>query len=140
VYVQIDKRWQPAICKSLAALGAMTETERVVLSEEFTTTHPRITNDELSVQRLSEFLRTFTPDGALAVQLQRQEENRHLYHHLGLASVSPAETHLRLEQLSSVSNDPPSILPQPASVSRFVPTPSPGDQSQIDDLTDFDTF
>lgn len=87
VYVQINRRWVPAVCKTLAALGTMTESERAVLSEEYTSRHPRSDKDELSVQRLSEFLRTFTPDGALSLQLQRQEENRHLYQPLGLGAI-----------------------------------------------------
>lgn len=141
VYVQINKRWVPAVCKTLAALGNMTETERAAISEEYVTHHPRSSSDELSVQRLSEFLRTFTPDGALALQLQRQEENRHLYQHLNLGSILPIKSQLMLEQLEPVEGGMSSV-PVPLAVpssqpSMAAPLRSP---SQMDDLPDFDTF
>lgn len=141
VYVQISKRWVPAVCKSLAALGSMTETERAVLSEEYTIRHPRSGHDELSVQRLAEFLRTFTPDGAQALQLQRQEENRCLYQPLGLGSISPGNTQLTLECLdlsegssASAQQSHPVTVPKSSLASQL------RQESQIDDLPDFDTF
>ncbi|MEC5387754.1 DDE-type integrase/transposase/recombinase [Uliginosibacterium sp. H3] len=89
VFVQVDKRWHPATCKTLAHLHTMTEKERAALSEEYVNRYPNTKHDELSVQRLVEFMRTFTPEGARALQLARQQENRQLYQSLGLAEVAP---------------------------------------------------
>ena len=87
VYVQINGRWIGAQCKTLANLGVMTEAERKLLSSEYLARNPTRQHDEPSLQRLKEFQKVFTPAGATALEFERQAENRHLHHRLGMANV-----------------------------------------------------
>lgn len=92
VYVQINKRWVPARCKALTALGQFTEKEREVLTAEMQGRFNLSDGDELSPQRLTEFMRTFTPKGAMELALERQQENRHLYEDIGIGAISSPHT------------------------------------------------
>lgn len=95
VYVQVAKRWVPAECKALASLGQLTEKERELFSQEMRHHYRLRENDEPSLQRLAEFMRVFTPEGAMELALQRQQENRELYQSVGIGAISlPAHTPL----------------------------------------------
>ena len=139
VYVQINKRWVPAACKTLASLGTMTETERAALSQEYIKRHPCSSSTELTSQRLSEFLRTFTPSGAVALELERQAENRHLYQVLGLAAITSTAPQWLFEHpeaqgidIRHTAQSDPVLRKKSAPILR---PPSP-----IGDLPDFDIF
>ncbi len=88
VYVQIGKRWLPAHCKVLASLGGLTEKEREVFSQEMRRHYSLADDDEPSLQRLTEFMRVFTPEGAVRLALERQQENRELYGGLGIGAIT----------------------------------------------------
>lgn len=88
VYVWIGNDWLRAQCRGLLALGHLTETERQALSEEYSNRRGHKVDQTLTTQRLQEFMRTFTPEGALAVALERHQENRMLYSKLAIANVS----------------------------------------------------
>lgn len=89
VYVRINDRWVHAVCRKLIGLGQLTELERRALTEEYTHRSGHPISDEKSAQRLREFMQIFTPDGALAIEMDRQSENKTLYNGLQLASISP---------------------------------------------------
>ncbi|WP_043636426.1 Mu transposase C-terminal domain-containing protein [Chromobacterium haemolyticum] len=89
VYVQINKRWVPAQCKALVNLGQLTEKERELLSQEMRARYRMDDNDEPSLQRLTEFMQVFTPEGAMALAFQRQQENRELYQGMGIGAIAP---------------------------------------------------
>lgn len=147
VFVQIGKRWVAARCKSLAGLGRFTEKERELFSEEMRNRYRLNDNEAVSSQRLSEFMRTFTPKGAALVALECQQENRELYEHSGIGAIAkPSTTPLlvhevaqpfnicsRSAELSPIDvahNIPPVDLP----VEEETPTVWP------DDTPEFDTF
>ncbi len=148
VYVQIDQRWHPARCKSLAALGRCTEKERQLLSQELLQ-HYRSSqlraHDDLSVQRLQEFMRIFTPSGSVALALERQGENRSLYQDLHMAAVP----HPRLIsgpieefQLKGEVSPPAAAAEQISMNATVAPAPAalPAPGQPDDDIPDFDTF
>ena len=66
-------------------------------------------HDELSLQRLTEFMRTFVPTGAMALLLERQQENRELYQDIGIGAIAPSvplpsfQNTLRQNPLETVS-------------------------------------
>lgn len=91
VYVQIRGRWLPARCKALAKLGAMTEKERELFSDELRSHYRLASSQEPSVQQLTEFMRVFTPTGATQLYLERQQENRELYGDIGIGPIMRAE-------------------------------------------------
>lgn len=88
VYVWTSNTWLRAQCRGLQALGHVTETERQTLSEEYRNRSGHKVDEALSTQRLKEFMQTFTPEGALALALERHQENRLLYGKLAIANVS----------------------------------------------------
>ena len=141
VYVQINKRWVPAQCKALVSLGQLTEKERELLSQEMRTHYRMDDNDEPSLQRLTEFMRVFTPKDAMALAFQRQQENRELYQGMGIAaiappanqaSLAPEPTPTRRQGLDSAETE----REDPAYPTTTT-NPSSGD---ADDIPEFDTF
>ncbi len=90
VYVHIGKRWLPAHCKALDGLGRLTEKERELLSNEMRSRFRMADDEEPSQQRLTEFMRVFTPEGAAQLAFERQHENRELYEGIGLGAVASA--------------------------------------------------
>lgn len=137
VYVWIKDHWVQAICKNLANLGQLTEKECTALTKEYQQRSGKSASDKNSHQRLREFLQVFTPEGAMAAGLARQAENKHLYNHLQLASITPVAPmkHYRLtEEISDAET-------YSASRSESLPTVvSPSEATPTDDLPDFDTF
>lgn len=141
VYVQIDKRWVAAQCKSLTALGQLTEKERELFSTEMRSHFRLRDDDEPSTQQLAEFLRVFTPKGALEVALERQQENRHLYQDLGIGAIAApsVETGSHAGQ-RVIATAPAEVAPAFIAV---LPGP-PAERSPIhpidSDIPDFGTF
>ena len=142
VYVQIDKRWVPARCKSLAVLGQLTDKEREVFSSEMRS-HFRLDNDEqLSVQQHSEFLRVFTPTGAAELALERQRENRELYGAIGIGAIAKPEPELLCASLARrTAQTAHSVIDvmTPSAESAHATTTSVAETAP-NDLPDFDTF
>lgn len=136
VYIQINKRWFPAHCKALVGLGRMTERERELISNElFSRFRPR-NDEEPSQQKLKEFLRVFTPEGAAKLDFERQQENRELYEHLALGAIIPPAQLPQLDRMTSTAvidvAPEPAAAYQPATLSHRQPE-QPGD-------LEFDTF
>lgn len=94
----------------------------------------------MDAQRLKEFMRTFTPEGALAVAFERQAENKSLYNSLQFASIAPfAPLHQQrlTEETSSAAESPA----ETRSISTTTnPFPSLPEAVAWDDIPDLDTF
>jgi putative transposase len=67
----------------------MTDSERKALSEEYRRRNGVKPDSAISMQRLREFLQTYTPDGAMALHRARQAENKNLYVGMNQAWVQP---------------------------------------------------
>ncbi|CAL8477058.1 DDE-type integrase/transposase/recombinase [Caballeronia sp. S22] len=89
VYVRLKDEWVQGICRSLYGLGQLTDVEKRALTAEYRSHYKAPDDDEQHAQRLREFLRVFKPKGALALELERQSENKGLYNALGMASIEP---------------------------------------------------
>lgn len=136
VYIQINKRWFPAHCKALIGLGQLTEKERQLISNELCNRFRLREDEEPSQQKLKEFLRVFTPEGAAKLDFERQQENRELYEHLRLGAITPPTYQPQLVYPSSASAIDINSVPG----SSYTPIASPVIQpGQADDL-EFDTF
>ncbi len=135
VYVQIDKRWVPARCNVLAQLGRMTDKERELFTADFIARHPTSGTSEPTLQRLSEFLQTFEPEGAARLALERQQENRELYEMLNLASIS------RTSQPDAITAGLSLVGAKPAHVQPLCVTSTGLEVAPANtELLDFDTF
>ncbi|OWW22627.1 hypothetical protein AYR66_27130 [Noviherbaspirillum denitrificans] len=146
VYVQIEKRWLPARCKSLAGLGQFTEKERELLSEEMRNRHRVKVNEAVSSQRLAEFMRTFTPKGAAQLAMERQQENRELYEHSGIGAipVTPAAPLLKYDFAQPLRVNPCSAEPEVVVAADVAPAVRPATVSPLnvwpDDTPEFEKF
>ncbi|KVR40736.1 Mu transposase C-terminal domain-containing protein [Burkholderia multivorans] len=89
VYVLLKDGWVTAICRSLHGLGQLTEIEKRALTAEYNARIKLPADDEQHAQRLREFLRVFKPEGALALELERQSENKDLYNTLQMSNIEP---------------------------------------------------
>lgn len=89
VYVRLKDEWAHAICRSLQGIGQLTEVEKRALTAEYKSHFKVPDDDEQHAQRLREFLQVFTPKGALALEVERQSENKDLYNGLRMASIEP---------------------------------------------------
>lgn len=98
VYIQIHKRWVAAHCKTLVGLGQMTEKERELIADEYRGRFRLHENEEVNPQKMKEFLRFFTPEGAAKLAFERQQENRELYGRLGLGAITQPVTSPQLAQ------------------------------------------
>lgn len=138
VYVRVKDRWLQATCRNLMGLGQLTEIERRSLTEEYTRRTGTAPNDERSAQRLREFMQVFSPDGALAVARDRQQENKSLHNRLQLGCitpVAPAQLHRLSQDISQAAAPSAGIRP-----SNATPSARPPEADAPDDLPDFDTF
>ncbi|HEX7388125.1 MAG TPA: DDE-type integrase/transposase/recombinase [Castellaniella sp.] len=146
VYIWLADQWLPATCRALGGLGQMTEYERRALTEEYASRGGKTTDDPQSAQRLREFIQVFTPEGAMAAEHARQQENKSLYDALGLASVAPvAPAHVppvAPANATSVSKDISGARPRVRIEDRTTTTGSrPAHSSvELEDLPKFDTF
>jgi putative transposase len=88
-YAEVNKTWVRCVCNTLAGLSQMTDSERKALSEEYRRRNGVKPDSAISMQRLREFLQTYTPDGAMALHRARQAENKNLYVGMNQAWVQP---------------------------------------------------
>ena len=149
VYVRVGAQWVRARCKALLHMGQLTEFERKALSKEYAFSTNGKDISDASQQRLAEFLRTFTPQGALAVALECEQENKYLYGRIGIANVSPIEVSPkgRLSQILNgevITNSKPHLDHQfPTGPGDSLPRESAkpmGTNSFDGELIDFDEF
>lgn len=142
VYVWVNNAWQRARCRSLLELGHLTDAERQALSEEYRHRSGKKVDEAISSQRLKEFIQTFKPEGAMALALERQDENKRLYSKLEFANVSPVELprkpglHTAIPEADLPSAEPPPKLTKASQIPAAT-TPVPEAQ-QSDEF--FDTF
>lgn len=136
VYVQINKRWFAAHCKALVGHGQMTEKERQLIADELCGRFKLADDEEPSHQKLKEFLRIFTPEGAAKLAFERQQENRELYERMGLGAITPP-TH----QPQMGHRAPASIIdinPEPRTA--YIPVSAPVSAPEQPDDQEFETF
>lgn len=136
VYVQINKRWHAAHCKALVGHGQMTDKERQLIADELCGRFRLCDNEEPSPQKLKEFLRIFTPEGAAQLAFERQQENRELYERIGLGAITPPTHHLQLAGHSTATVIDINPVPRNA----FVTTASPVERTEQPDDLEFETF
>ncbi|MFC3627786.1 Mu transposase C-terminal domain-containing protein [Vogesella amnigena] len=138
VYVRIRDEWLQATCRNLLGLRQLTELERRALTEEYTQRSHITVNDERSTQRLKEFLQTFNPEGALAVAMARQQENKALYGALQMGCITP----VMAPRISSLNKG--NILTVEATAEtrsrHSTVIPALGEAATPDNLPDFDVF
>lgn len=138
VYVRIRDEWLQATCRNLLGLRQLTELERRALTEEYTQSSHITVNDERSAQRLREFLQTFTPEGAMAVALARQQENKALYGALHMGSITPVMAP-KMSSLSKGNILTAEVAAETRSLHSAV-IPALGEAATPDNLPDFDVF
>lgn len=139
VYVRFKDRWLHATCRNLVGLGQLTELERRALTEEYTRRSGADANDAQASQRLREFMQVFTPEGALAAALERQQENKSLYNTLQVGSINPVAPLKKFSLTKETSSTAPSMAEDRSSPS----IPSSGSLPEAtapQTLPDFDTF
>ena len=139
VYVRYKDRWLHATCRNLLGLGQLTELERRALTEEYTRRSGNAGDDERASQRLREFMQVFTPEGALAAALERQQENKSLYNTLQVGSINPVAPLKKFSLTKETSSTAPSMAEDRSSPS----IPSSGSLPEAtapQTLPDFDTF
>lgn len=137
VYVWINDHWVQATCRNLAGLRQLTDKERATLTEEYLQRGGVPLHDDRTKQRLREFIQVFTPEGAMAAAMARQNENKTLYNNLQLTNVAPIAPmqQFRLdEDISDAESNPAS---RSVSLSHVLPPP---EAPLADALPDFDTF
>lgn len=103
VYVRYKDRWLQATCRNLLELGQLTELERRALTEEYMSRSGAKPDSEASMQRLREFMQTFTPEGAMAVTFERQQENKSLYNSLELGAITPVPVMQKTRLIKDIS-------------------------------------
>ena len=155
VHVQVDGRWVAAHCKALVGLGRLTEKERELFSGELFSQGRLAEAEAVTAQRLAEFMRTFTPRGALALALERQHDNRSLYGPLGLGAIAgPAGPglvdatarpdwypSLHPDVYPDAQPDPLALAgPQPSPAATPAPAATPYPVAGESDAPEFDTF
>lgn len=138
VYVRVKDEWVRAVCRNLHDLGQLTDIEQRAITAEFNRRSGTPAGDERAAQRLREFVSTFTPEGALAVEFERQSESKALYNSLRFGNVEPVATPRRfrlIDEPSTTSIKP--VKPEPRMPhSPIAQQDAPGD----DDLPDFEEF
>ncbi|RDU98951.1 Mu transposase C-terminal domain-containing protein [Trinickia dinghuensis] len=141
VYVRIKDQWVQAVCPSLSGLGQLTDNERKALTQEYNQRFRTPVDEQQDAQRLKEFMRTFTPEGAMAVALERQAENKSLYNSLQFSSIAPVAPLHRfslIEETSSAVESPAETRSSTTSTTN--PVQSPPEAAAWDDIPDLDTF
>lgn len=136
VYVQINKKWVPAVCRTLASMTRMTGEELEALTDEYTARFPKQKHNELSLQRLVEFRRTFSPEGVKQLVWEQQEENRNLYEGLGLAAIASDPAPLPDGRTKALHMPSAAAPAEPVSQDQG----SDATDTPLADDSDFDTF
>jgi putative transposase len=139
VYVRFRDRWIRAVCRNLVGLGQLTELERRSLTEEYTHRSGQLKDDDRSAQRLSEFMRTFSPGQAEAF-FDRQRENKALSQRLGMGSIHEIEPVRRIAASQTESTSLPEAATNESSFTGAVVSPSTSSNVDVDVLPKFDTF
>jgi putative transposase len=145
VYVRIKDTWVRAVCRNLHGLGLLTEVEKRALSEEYNRRHGSLSDNQRDSKRLREFIQTFTPEGALATEFERQAENRLLYNDLDLASVEPVVAPRRVGLVAEPSRAPKALDTNADSAPKAQPLNHPSAPlaetiDSDDDLIEFEDF
>ena len=140
VYAWIENRWVAANCRTFAGLGQLTEAERRAYTEEYKRSYGKNLNDPNAPHRLREFMQVLTPDGALAVALDRQQENKVLYNVLGMSSVQDVAQ--PADQVNLISGEFAATESGSDKVVEGSVTATPDAAADLkpEDLLDFDTF
>ena len=138
VYVWVKDQWHQAVCRTLLGLGQLTEVEQKLVSQEFHRRTKTKETDQQARQRLREFVQMFTPKGAMAMELERQAENKSLYNSLQLASITPVPHSPRVSLIEETS----SAAEVPAEQRSTTTNPSTPlhEATGLDDPFDFDDF
>lgn len=141
VFVRLHDKWVLARCRSLAGLGQLTELERRAMTGEFIAKTGGHIEDDRARQRLSEFMKVFTPKGAMAAEFERQQENKALYNSLQLSSLDtqPGAPRTFLTQEIAQRQQVDSAVSDHRSTPSH-PVPALYQEGALDDLPDFDTF
>jgi putative transposase len=139
VYARVNDQWVHAICLSLSGLGQLTEIERETLTQEYNRRYSAPLPEEQNMQRLKEFMRTFTPEGAMAVTFERQAENKSLYASLQFASITPVSQPHLSSSIDEISASADSSAKTRSSTTNN-PVPSQPEAAAWDDIPDLDTF
>lgn len=138
VYVRVKNSWVQAACRNLVRLGNMTEVERRTITAEYLQKTGTSLDDERTAQRLHEFMQTFTPEGAVALALERQKENSSLYNNdflqLGWITPPASRYEIGLKDISGIEEAMP-IRSEPLNRSELLA------EAPATDITDdYDTF
>jgi len=141
VFVRLKDRWVHAQCRSLMGLGQLTELERRAMTEEFIAKTGGQIEDERTRQRLREFMKVFTPKGALEAAFERQQENKALYNQLQLSclDIRPEATRTYLnKEIATVQKVDTDVRDNRSTSHQSVPALY--QEGALEDLPDFDTF
>ncbi|BAL95122.1 Mu transposase C-terminal domain-containing protein [Rubrivivax gelatinosus] len=91
VYVRVKQQWVQARHRALAQLPSMSEAAFKTVSEEYRRRFKPSVNQEHDLQRLVEFLSTFTPEGATAAHMERLAQSESLVAQFGDGPITPPE-------------------------------------------------
>lgn len=138
VYVRIKDRWVQAQCRNLLTLGQITDAERLALTGEFLRAGGPRDADGKTAQRLEEFMRVFTPAGAMQAAFEREAENKLLYNKLQLASVNPVQTFARTRLTEDIGHQ--HVRDDDSRTTSLPSVEVPPQAAAPDDLIDFDMF
>lgn len=136
VYVRFKDRWIHAVCRNLIGLGQLTDTERRAMTDEYFNRNPSAARDERGMQRLREFKQAFTPEGALALEFERQEANKSLYNALQLGAINPVAP---MQKTCLIEETPSSAIDADKRTSIADNFETPAEAEEFD-LPDFDEF
>lgn len=140
VFVRLKDRWVHAICRSLHGLGQLTEVEKRALTAEYNNRTKAKARDDRDTQRLREFLRVFKPEGALAVEFERQSENKDLYNALQFANIEPVAPLQRVshEEPLAAAREPLPTKDSPADTTAVQEVDTEAETPvEFDDFSDF---
>lgn len=91
VYAWIKGQWVQARSRRLAHLPPMSVEAFEAVSAEYQRKFKPVASEAQEIQRIAEFVRTFTPEGAVAVHLLRVAESDALVQQLGDGAITPHE-------------------------------------------------
>lgn len=146
-YVWLDGRWVRAMCRSLVGLGQLTEVEIQAVSAEYSARFGKALDVDDRKQRLTEFMKVFTPQGAMAKKFDQQAEQKGLLDVQGGGSVNPVDRMAKTPVYDDLEDEVQELAPVPdfqGGLSESATVVSKGRAAQPlapdADLPDFDTF
>jgi len=144
VYVRLKDQWVRAVCRNLHGLGLLNDVEKRAITAEYNRRTNSPVDDERAEQRLREFMQVFTPSGALAVEFERQAENKALYTDLQFANVEPVVAPQRPGLANDAEKTPrpsPTTSPMPSQNTVTTdPVAKPETEDGYEELDEFDDF